>query len=346
MRGALAFAISVVLLGQAAAQTALEAASYTGPDRTERLLAAARKEGSLTLYSPTPGEYMKLLTDAFEKKYGVKVNVWRGLSEHILQRAMLEARSGRNVADVIQNLAVSMEEMHRRNLLLPVASPMAKDLIPDAMPPHKDWMPTLHYVYAQAYNTARVKKEELPKTYADLLDPRWKGRLGIEAGDYDWFDEVVQQMGGGRKGQQFFCDLVTKNGLSVRSGHTLLTNLVASGEVPLALTLYQYSPAQAKAKGAPIDWFVIEPAIAITDGIGVAKNAPHPNAAILFSDFMLSAEGQSSRAKIGYVPASTKVESPMKGIPIKRLQAAALLETANQGQKLFEDTVVTRSACR
>src|SRR5690606_37822180 len=96
---------------------------------------------------------------------------------------------------------------------------------------------------------------------------------------------------GEKEGLQLFRDIVAKNGLSVRKGHTLLTNLVASGEVPLSLTVYNYKAEQLKNKGAPIDWFTISPAIARANGVAMAKGAPHPNAAVLFFDFMLS-DGQ------------------------------------------------------
>src|SRR3981081_4014761 len=95
---------------------------------------------------------------------------------------------------------------------------------------------------------------------------------------------------GEAEGARFFRDLVAGNGLSVRSGHPLLTNLVASGEVPLALTVYQYSVEQAKKKGSPIDWFVIEPAVSITNAIGVARRAPHPHPALLFYASLIGAE--------------------------------------------------------
>ena len=336
------FAISALLLASSTV-FAEDLSNYTGADREQKIIEAAKKEGTLTLYTPTPAEYMRLLTEPFEKKYGIKVVTWRALSEQVLQRTIQEARANKNTVDVVQNLAVSMEALHRESLLMPVTSPYTKNLIQDALPAHKEWVPTMHYVYAQAYNTGKVKKEDLPKTYKDLLDPKWNGKLAIEAGDYDWFDEVVKEMGD-KNGKDFFCKLGA-NGLSLRNGQSLLTSLVASGEVPMALTLYQYNPAQMKAKGAPIDWFVIEPAIAINDGIGIPKKAPHPNAALLFYDYMLSDEGQTTLAKIGYVPTSTKVESPMKGIKIKRLNAAELLDGAEKGQALFNDVVVTKSAC-
>ena len=122
----------------------------------------------------------------------------------------------------------------------------------------------------------------------------------------------------------------------MRSGHPLLTNLVASGEVPLALTVYQYSVEQAKKKGSPIDWFVIEPAITIADAMAVLKKAPHPHAALLFYDYMLSPEAQRILTKIGYYATSTKVEPPIKNIKLKVLDAGTLLDDQAKSFSRFE----------
>ncbi|MDQ6619201.1 MAG: extracellular solute-binding protein [Pseudomonadota bacterium] len=327
------------------AQSLGELAAYKGADRTPRLIAGARKEGSLFLYTTTPVEYLNLLTQDFEKRYAVKVNVWRARSEVVLQKVLSEARGGTHNVDVIQSIAPPMEALHRENLLQAITSPGTKDLIPDALPAHHEWVATLRYVFVQAYNTTQVRKEELPKRYEDLLDSKWKGRLGIEASDHEWFYSVVQDMGEER-GIRFFCDLVAKNGLSTRAGHPLLTNLVASGEVPLALTVYNYSPEQARQKGAPIDWFAIEPAIAITDGIAVAKRAPHPHAALLFYDYMIGEDAQKILARIGYVPTHRNVESPLKGVAIKSLGGVPLLDSQSRSNALFDDIVMNKRPCK
>jgi iron(III) transport system substrate-binding protein len=109
-----------------------------------------------------------------------------------------------------------------------------------------------------------------------------------------------------------------------------------SGEIPLALTVYQYSVEQAKKKGSQIEWFAIEPAIAIADGIAVAKKAPSPNAALLFYDYMLGEQAQRAIAKIGYVPSSSQVESPLKGVKTKLLEPAALLDDQEKSSARFE----------
>src|SRR6267142_3791762 len=277
---ALVFALSSSV-HTAHSQTLQKLAAYQGEDRQQRLVEGARKEGSLLFYTTVPIEYADQLIEPFRSKYGIKVDLWRARSEIVLRKVITEARAGGPSADVIAIISPQQEALRRENLLQEIRSPYHKDLAPSAVPAHREWVATLHHVFVQAYNTDKVRKEDLPKTYRDLLASRWKGKLAIEGDDHEWVSSVIADMGEA-EGAKFFRDLVAGNGLSVRSGHPLLTNLVAAGEVPIALTVYQYSVEQAKKKGSPIDWFVIEPAVSITNAIGVARRAPHPHAALLF----------------------------------------------------------------
>jgi iron(III) transport system substrate-binding protein len=236
-----------------------------------------------------------------------------------------------------------MEALSREKILQAVNSPVQKDLLPGSVPKHREWAATILSVWVQAYNTQAVRKEDLPKTYQDLLDPKWKGKLGIEAKNDDWFATVVHQMGGEEKGLAFFRELVAKNGISPRQGHTLLNNMVVSGEVPLALTVYNYMPEQAKKKGAPIDWFAIEPAIARSNAVGVAKRAPHPAAALLFYEYLLGPEGQGAMVSVDYVPTNTKVASPLKGVKILQTDPIRTLDEAPKWSKLYDETVLKKA---
>ncbi len=238
--------------------------------------------------------------------------------------------------------ADSMERISREKILQPVSSPVHRDLQAGSVPKHREWAATILSVWVQAYNTNAVKKEELPKSYRDLLDPRWKGKLGIESKNDDWFATVVQQLGGEERGLAFFRELVAKNGVSPRKGHTPLNNMVVSGEVPLALTLYNYMPEQAKRKGAPIDWFAIEPAIARSNAIGIARHAKNPNAALLFYEYLLGPEGQQAMVSINYVPTNTKVASPLKGIKVITTDPIRTLDESEKWSKLFEEVVVSK----
>ena len=131
--------------------------------------------------------------------------------------------------------------------------------------------------------------------------------------------------------------IVATNGVSVRKGHTLLTQLVVSGEIPLALTVYNYKAEQLKNKGAPIDWFSIGPAIARPNGVAVAKAAPHPHAAVLFYDFEISPEGQKILAGRDFVPTSRKVDTPLNKIPMKFVDARVALDEFQKWEKLYAD---------
>jgi len=340
----LALAVSSALFAHTVYSQTLQAlAAYRGEDRQQRLMAGAKKEGSLLFYTTFPVEYANQLIEPFKDKYGIKVDVWRARSEIVLRKVIAEARAGSPNVDVVTVFSPAAEALRRENLLQEIRSPHHEGLIRSAVPAHREWVSTLRHVFVQAYNTGKVRKEDLPRTYEDLLAPKWKGKLAIEGDDHEWMSSVIADMGGA-EGVKFFRDLVAGNGLSVRSGHPLLTNLVASGEVPLALTVYQYSVEQAKKKGSPIDWFVIEPAVSITNGIGVAKRAPHPHAALLFYDYIISAEGQRILAKIGYVPTHAKIESPVKDVKLKFLDAAALLDEQEKSTRLFEQIILKGAA--
>lgn len=331
----------LTLGGTALAQGSAAAATYKGADRQQRLVEGAKKEGELLVYTSAPVDDVAVLTAAFEKKYGVKVKVWRAGSEKVLQRTVSEAQANRFDADIIETNGPEMESLHREKLLQAVASPYLGDMIAPAIQPHGEWVGTRLNIFALAYNTKLVKKEELPKTYQDLLDPKWKGRLAIEAEDTDWFAGVIGELGEA-KGLKLFRDIVSTNGLSVRKGHTLLTNLVVSGEVPLALTVYNYKADQLKSKGAPIDWFIIPPAIARPNGVGVTRHAPHPNAAVLYFDFMLS-DAQPLLLKRNFVPTSKSVETHLNKMPIKFVDPKVILDENDKWSKLYEEIITKQS---
>ena len=226
--------------------------------------------------------------------------------------------------------------------------------MPGSVPAHREWAATILSVWVQAYNTNLVKKADLPKTYEDLLDPKWKGKLGIEAKNDDWFATVVQQHGRRAEGPRVLPRAGRRRTASRRAkGHTLLNNMVVSGEVPLALTVYNYMPrAGEEARARPIDWFVIEPAIARSNAVGVARQAPHPTAALLFYEYLLGPEGQKAMVSIDYVPTNTKVESPLKGVkivqtdPVRSLDESREVEQALRRASSLEGSRTSMNADR
>jgi len=336
MRSLCALLCAALIALAPAADELSSIALYQGPDRAQRLAEGARREGAtLTLYTSLTLEDMAALNAAFEARHGVKVNLWRAASDKVVQRVLAEAKAGRHDVDIIETNAPPLESLHREGVLQQVRSPEHAALIPTALPAHGEWVGSRLNVFVQAYNTRLVQRSELPKSYAELLHPRWKGRLGIEAGDDDWLAGVVTALGEAQ-GLRLFRELVATNGVSVRRGHTLLTNLVASGEVPLALTVYNFTAEQLKRKGAPLDWFVIPPAIARANGLALARGAPHPHAALLYYDFMISEEGQRILEERGFLPARRSLQGALAGQPLRLVDPALMLDQSEKWTRLYE----------
>ena len=322
-------ALAALLCVGEAAERGGDVVAYTDAELAEYQIGGARREGTLTLYSSAPTEDTGALIAAFEAKYrGVKVRLWRGGSEAILTRTVAESRAGRFDADVIETAGPEMEALAREKLLVPFGTPTDPD---------RTWIETRYSVFAAAYNTSVVAAADVPHRYEDLLDPKWKGRLGIEADDVGWFSAVVGMLVE-RKGLDLFRDIVARNGISIRKGHSLLTNLVVSGEVPLALTAYGYRVDRLKKAGAPIDKSYLPPLIALPTGIALLSKAPHPFAAALFNNFML-ADGQAIMADRGFVTPQNLSALPFAPTPIN---ARRFLDEREKWTKLYKETFVNR----
>src|SRR6187431_394639 len=263
---------------------------YRGADRDARLVERAKAEGSVVLYTSLAPTESKPLAEAFEKKYGIKVELWRALSDKVVQRVITEAQAKRNTVDVVETNGPEMEMLAREKLLAEFHSPHHADLPAEAIPAHRTWFPDRLNFFVVGYNTAKVQRSEIPATYEGFADPKWKGRIGLEATDAEWMATLIKTWGED-KGMDFFRKLSAMKP-DVRKGHVLLAELVAAGEVPVGLTMYNSNIVSLKRKGAPIDFVPVQPVAARPQGIGIAKNAPHPHAALLFADLVLSPEGQ------------------------------------------------------
>jgi iron(III) transport system substrate-binding protein len=307
-------------------------------DREEFLAQGAKKEGEVAVCTSLISEDHAALSAAFEKRYGVKVKGWRAGSENVLRRSVAEARANRNEVDVIETNGPELESLHRERILQPFKSPHLAELMPQALRPHGEWVGTRINMFVQMYNTQLVKKAQLPRKYSDLADPRWKGRLGTEAEDEDWFATAVKGEGE-EAGLRIFREIGKANGFSVRKGHTLLAGLVASGEIAFALTTYSHGAEKLKKKGAPVDWYAIEPGIGRANGIAIVSKPPHPYAAMLFADFLLSAEGQTILERGGYVPANLRVASRAQKLPLTFVDPAAVLDEGEKWKKLYQEIV-------
>ena len=330
--------LTALVLPAALAQTPATndtAFRYRGADRDARLLEKAKQEGTVVLYTSLAPTESKPLAEAFEKKYGLKVELWRALSDKVVQRVVTEAQGKRFAVDVVETNGPEMEMIAREKLLAEFHSPHIADLPTAAIPPHRMWFPDRMNYFVVGYNTAKVQRSEIPATYEGFLDPKWKGRIGLEATDSEWMATLIKTWGN-EKGLDFFRRLAAMRP-DMRKGHVLLAELVAAGEVPVGLTMYNSNIESLKRKGAPIDFVPVEPVAARPQGIGLARNAPHPHAALLFADFVLSPEGQKLFESMGRVPASMRVKSHLNNFPFTLIEPATVLEEADKWGRLWDE---------
>ena len=313
---------------------------YRGADRDARLVERAKREGSVVLYTSLAPTESQPLAAAFEKKYGIKVALWRALSDQVVRRTVTEAQARRHAVDVVETNGPEMEMLAREQLLAEFHSPHLVDLPAEAIPAHRTWFPDRLSFYVVAYNTTRVQRSEIPATYEGFADPRWKGRIAVEATDAEWMATLIKT-GQAGSGMEFFRRL-SALGPDVRRGHVLLANLVAAGEVPVGLTTYNSNVVSLKRKGAPIDFVPVQPVVARPQGIGVAKNAPHPHAALLFADYVLSPEGQNLFESLGRVPASTRVDSELNNFPFIMIDPATVLDEKDKWDTIWSDLFLRR----
>ena len=298
----------------ASAQSFADLASDDGPSRHQRLVQAARMEGSLTVYTSNAADTLKVLSADFEKRYGVRVDAWRASSAKVLQRAVAEKRANRWDFDAVSVSSPELEALSRENLLQEINSGWHGEMLEGTLPAHRGWAPQFINVFVQAYNTQAVKKRDLPERWTDLLEPRWRGMLGVEAKAGEWYCSLLRSLGE-KKGTELFRQIAARNGLSVRSGNSVLANMVISGEVPMALAVYSHMIDQARQQGAPVDWFAIEPTIGRSNGIGISRRPPHPNAALLYYEYAIG-DAQPLMLKMNYLSPLKKLASPLRGARI------------------------------
>lgn len=309
--------------------------SLDGADRTSRLLAGATKEGVVSIYTSLNTQDSGPLTAAFEKKYGIRTELWRSASERVIQRAVSEARARRFVCDVLETNGPEMEALFREGLLQEFRSPHFADLPEAAFPRHRHYVADRFNFFTIGYNTDLVPPGEVPGSYDDLLHPRFAGRIGLEASDWGWFGAMVRHMGE-EQGLAYFRRLAAARP-QVRTGHTLLGQLLASGELPLVANLYNHNVERVAVQGAPVRWRALEPTFAQPNAIGLARQAPHPHAAVLFADFVLSREGQEILKQRNRVPASRAVDSHLNDFPFEIIDPTIVLDEDEKWSTLWSD---------
>ena len=314
----------------------LAAAAATGAAEIDaRLVERARGEGAVSLYTSMQLVDSRPLTAAFERKYGIRVQLWRASGEKVAQRVLTESRGGRFEVDVIETDGAQMEILHRERQLIALRSPSMRDIPAAIVPAHGNYVPTRLTLYVIAYNTRRVAPQDVPQSYADLLLPKWAGRVALEAADVAWFAAVSRAMGES-EGPAYFRKLAAQKP-GIRSGHTLMVELVAAGEIDLALDAHVQGVARLKDKGAPIEWKALAPAFGQPSSVGIHKQAPHPNAALLLADFILSREGQEIIKSRNRVPSSQAVDSPLNKFPYQLIDPALMLDDWDKWSRLWSE---------
>ena len=313
---------------------------YRGADREQRLQEQARQEGTVVVYTSLASKESMPLAKAFEKKYGVKVELWRTTSDKVVQRAVTEGQARHNVVDVIETNGPEVEMIAREKLLSEFYSPHLADLPPSAIGPKRLWVTDRLNFFVVAYNTKKYRREDMPKHYEGFVDPKWKGQIGIEATDVEWMATIVKKLGPER-GTRLFERLAAMRP-DIRKGHILLAEMVGAGEVPVALTVYSAEVESLKRAGGPIDWAPVEPVVGRPQGIGVARNAPHPHAALLFADFILSPEGQALFVAMGRVPVSLKVTNSLNDFPYVMVNPVTVLDESEKWDKLWNTLFLSK----
>jgi len=265
----------------------------------------ARKEGEVVWYTAMNVPDAEVVRKPFNERYPfVRLTLLRSTGEKVRTRILTEAQADRNTWDVVSFNLLDIDALAREGLLAEYRSPEAASGYSAGS---VDARRAAIYVrqYVIGYNTRLVK--DPPKSWADLLQPQWTGQLAIDESDVEWYAAMLDYWGRD-KGTQFMRALARQKPQQ-RRGHSLLTRLLVAGDFPLAL-IHAGEIEKEKQDGAPVEWVrTLDPVITSPSQVAIAAKAPHPAAARLFVDFLLSKEGQRLIESRGRVPARTDLGS-------------------------------------
>jgi len=234
------------------------------------------------------------------------------VGERLLTKIMTETQAGRFDFDVVQSAETQAYFLKRRNLLARYASPEIKYLQKGFFDSENFWAAIYMMPNVIAYNTRMVSRAEVPVSDEDLLNPKWRGKIGMDYTKPEWFSWKLKRMGQ-EKGLAYMKRLGAQE-FRLSAGLSIITGLLAAGEFPLVLNTYIHNAADHKRKGAPVDWVTQDPVFTKFQPIGISAKAPHPNAAKLFIDFVLSDEGQKIIASFGRMPTRRGVATSVQGL--------------------------------
>jgi iron(III) transport system substrate-binding protein len=343
-----AIAISVVILffiglaSSGLAQTAEDAyaslAKMSKEQRQKTILERAQKEGKVVVYGATEENIVKSTIVGFNKKHpNVKVDYLREVSSAILSKAMMEVNAGRWSWDLL-SVGPGYTEIKQAK-----AAARHYGLVADEDYPKQflgsDWFGFEILPLVIAYNKTLVKPADVPKGYADLLDPKWKGKAAIDVNPDNLLTAMIKKWGK-EKTANWLDKFMNDNQALIRRGHTVQTQLLASGEYPIASEVYAYRVEQLMEKGAQIDWIVpADVAEAEVPGYVISRQAPNPYAALLFAQYRTSKEGQSIAGGFGRI--GVHPQSELKYPRLRELVKNPTLERLTlitvEDQKLWDE---------
>lgn len=290
--------------------------ALSGQERTDRLVELAEEEGALTIY--TSNTDMETIVDAFEKKYDIDVEFTRGNSETVLQKLMTEGNAGSIDVDFVDNNATELNVMADQGFFADYQSEYRDAVREEGQ--QDGW--TSHYfnTFVVGWNTDEVDSAELPNEIKDFADPKWKGRITLELSDVDWYATVSQyylDQGMSEDEVDAMWDAIAANA-TVEKGHSAMGDMLSSGKLEIALSIYQHTIDGAKIEdGAPVEWNdegdYVKPVVVRPNGAGIMASATHPAAAMLFMDYVLT-DGQQTIADVHRVPSVDSVPSPIDGV--------------------------------
>jgi iron(III) transport system substrate-binding protein len=308
-------------------------------EREKKLIEGASKEGEMIWYTNTGVENANRYIQAFKKQYPfLNAQFWRSKTRQVVQRVVAEARAGRHLVDVIKPSTDLVPVLLEAKVLGNYETPLRAVYPGHAKAPYYTNMNYAFRVFS--YNPRKLARKDVPKNWDDLLQPRWKGEILF---DESSLEEVVSLMlvWGNEKTRNYFTRL-SQQDLLIRVGRDTLTQMMMAGEATLAVTTYGYNSESLRAANAPIDWVAQDLIPALMYPLTMARQAPHPYAAALFYDFLISEQGQQLIAKEGRVVAHPKVDPiypRMKELQSYLGTARVQLNTVEQNQRLYKDGI-------
>ena len=307
----LVFALEVFVWSPAFCQISEQAA----------LIEGAKKEGQLLWYVAIVIGDANALVTRFQQKYPfIKVELLRAGSEQLLNRILKEDSTGQSKMDLVNITTITA--LKKRNLLQAYHSPEF-GAYPQQFKDAENYWATLYNIYyVIAYNPRLVPARDAPRNWDDFLDPKWKGKIGMDQEEYEWYAATLQSWGN-EKAQKYH-RARAKQGVQFHRGHTMISQLIAAGEFPIGIS-YAHRVESMKKAGAPIDWVkTTDPIFVNVSPVALAAKARNPNSAKLLMDFVLSREGQLILRNLNRISGRSDVEPLVPEMQPGKLKLTAI----------------------